>query len=68
MSDTPHSDKTTRRRHKRTASLLSANICLDDRIVEHGTHASLVEQGGMYAALYDLHRRISERVGGAQAP
>ena len=34
----------------------------DGRIVEDGTHAELRNSGGMYAALYELHERVSTRV------
>lgn len=33
----------------------------DGRIVDHGNHDELLERGGIYSAMYELHHRVSYR-------
>lgn len=53
----------------RLSSLMDADLILfleDGHIVERGTHAQLLEQGGKYRALYDLQTRPTEDLEAAQ--
>jgi ABC-type multidrug transport system fused ATPase/permease subunit len=33
----------------------------DGRIVDHGSHDELLQRGGIYSAMYELHHRLSDR-------
>src|SRR5207237_6904159 len=53
----------------RLATAVRADVVLvvaDGRLVEHGPHAELVEQGGVYAGLYDSWLGVTAN--GAAAP
>jgi ATP-binding cassette subfamily B protein len=50
-----------------TVSMADYIYVMDEgQIVDHGVHAELLERGGMYAALYELHHRLSDLSGSAQ--
>jgi ATP-binding cassette subfamily B protein len=52
----------------RLSTILSADVILvldRGRLVESGTHASLLEQGGLYATLYQTQFRVEERLAAA---
>jgi ATP-binding cassette subfamily B protein len=45
-----------------TVAMADCIYVMDEgRIVERGTHRSLIEAGGMYAAMYALHEEVSKR-------
>src|SRR5690606_17344271 len=53
----------------RLSSLMHADLilCLEDgKVVERGSHAELLEQGGRYRALYDLQTRPGDDVEAAE--
>ncbi|WIY53463.1 ABC transporter ATP-binding protein [Devosia sp. YIM 151766] len=53
----------------RLSSLMHADLILfleDGHVVERGTHAELLEQGGRYRALYDLQTRPGDDLEAAQ--